>query len=96
LSTTNPTCSPDENPDRRGGKPATNRLSYGTALFFILTSSKFKTQYKTYASIWETNQKLERTESNRLPKLALYYKHNGRKEQMMPHPKKKMERPTLG
>jgi hypothetical protein len=32
LSTTNPTW-PDlgSNPDRRGGKPATNRLSYGTA-----------------------------------------------------------------
>jgi hypothetical protein len=32
LSTTNPTCCPDANPSRRGGKPATNRLSYGTAL----------------------------------------------------------------
>jgi hypothetical protein len=33
LSTTNPTW-PDlgSNPGRRGGKPATNRLSYGTAL----------------------------------------------------------------
>jgi hypothetical protein len=30
LSTTNPTCCPDANPGRRGGKPATNRLSYGT------------------------------------------------------------------
>jgi hypothetical protein len=32
MSTTNPTC-PDvgSNPGRRGGKPATNRLSYGTA-----------------------------------------------------------------
>jgi hypothetical protein len=32
LSTTNPTC-PDlgSNPGRRGGKPATNRLSYATA-----------------------------------------------------------------
>jgi hypothetical protein len=24
---------PEANPDRRGGKPETNRLSYGTALF---------------------------------------------------------------
>jgi hypothetical protein len=32
LSTTSPTCCPDANPDRHGGKPATNRLSYGTAL----------------------------------------------------------------
>jgi hypothetical protein len=31
FSTTNPTCCPDANPGRRGGKPATNRLSYGTA-----------------------------------------------------------------
>jgi hypothetical protein len=32
LSTTNPTwLDPGLNPARRGGKPATNRLSYGTA-----------------------------------------------------------------
>jgi hypothetical protein len=31
LFTINPTCCPDANPDRRGGKPATNRLSYDTA-----------------------------------------------------------------
>jgi hypothetical protein len=31
LSTTNPTCSPDANPGRRGGKPVTNLLSYGMA-----------------------------------------------------------------
>jgi hypothetical protein len=32
LSTTNPTWSdPGSNPGRRGWKPATNRLSYGTA-----------------------------------------------------------------
>jgi hypothetical protein len=36
LSTTNPTW-PDlgSNPGRRGGKPATNRLSYGTDYFFL-------------------------------------------------------------
>jgi hypothetical protein len=33
LSTTDPTCVPDANPGPRGGKPATNRLSYGTATF---------------------------------------------------------------
>jgi hypothetical protein len=32
LSTTNPTCWPDANPGHRDGKPATNRLNYGTAL----------------------------------------------------------------
>jgi hypothetical protein len=31
-STINPTCCPDANPGRCGGKPATNRLSYGSAL----------------------------------------------------------------
>jgi hypothetical protein len=36
LSTTNPTCCPDANPGRRGGKPATNRLSYGTAYVHML------------------------------------------------------------
>jgi hypothetical protein len=30
---------PDVNPDRRSGKPATNPLSYGTALNFLLESS---------------------------------------------------------
>jgi hypothetical protein len=29
LSITKPTCYPDANPGRRGGKPATNRFSYG-------------------------------------------------------------------
>jgi hypothetical protein len=27
-----PTCCPDADPGRRGGKPATNRLSYGMAV----------------------------------------------------------------
>jgi hypothetical protein len=40
MSNTNPTCCPDANPDRRGGKPATNRLNYGTA-FPILSNSIF-------------------------------------------------------
>jgi hypothetical protein len=31
LSTTNPTCCPEVNPGHRGGKPVSNRLSYGTA-----------------------------------------------------------------
>jgi hypothetical protein len=34
LSTTNSTCCPDANPGRGGGKPATNRLSYGAANFY--------------------------------------------------------------
>jgi hypothetical protein len=37
LSTTNPTwLDPGWNPGRRGGKPATNRLSYGAAFHYIL------------------------------------------------------------
>jgi hypothetical protein len=32
IGSTNPTCCPDANPGRRGGKPATKRLNYGTAL----------------------------------------------------------------
>jgi hypothetical protein len=36
LSTTNPTWpDPGSNPSRRGGKPATNRLSYGAAIIII-------------------------------------------------------------
>jgi hypothetical protein len=35
LSTTNPTCCPYTNPGRRGGKPATNSLSYGTAFLYL-------------------------------------------------------------
>jgi hypothetical protein len=38
LSTTNPTWpDPGLNPCRRGGKPATNRLSYGAALICIIS-----------------------------------------------------------
>jgi hypothetical protein len=38
LSTTNPTCCPGANPGRRGGKPASNRLSYGTALSCVIST----------------------------------------------------------
>jgi hypothetical protein len=37
----NLTRCPDENPGRRGGKPATNRLSYGTAIGHVLTKEIF-------------------------------------------------------
>jgi hypothetical protein len=33
-----PTCCPDANPGRHGGKPATNRLSYGTAMQHLFMS----------------------------------------------------------
>jgi hypothetical protein len=36
ISTTNPTWCPDATPGRRGGKTATNRLSYGTALYVTI------------------------------------------------------------
>jgi hypothetical protein len=42
LSTTIPTCCSDANPGRHNGKPATNRLSYGTAKNFILTKKNIK------------------------------------------------------
>jgi hypothetical protein len=35
LSATKPTCCPEANPRHRGGKPATNRLSYGTAIYIM-------------------------------------------------------------
>jgi hypothetical protein len=41
LSTTNSTCCPDANPDRRGGKPATNPLSYVTALARVYCTSLY-------------------------------------------------------
>jgi hypothetical protein len=36
LSTTNPTCCLDANPGRRGGKPASNPLNYGTVMYHDL------------------------------------------------------------
>jgi hypothetical protein len=39
LSTTNPTCCPDANPGRRGGKPATNRLSYARRTCYLVSIS---------------------------------------------------------
>jgi hypothetical protein len=42
LSTTNPTWpDPGLNPGRRGGKPATNRFSYGAAYFLCYVVSKY-------------------------------------------------------
>jgi hypothetical protein len=43
LSTTNPTWpGPDSNPGRRGGKPATNRRSYGTVISLVTQTPKKK------------------------------------------------------
>jgi hypothetical protein len=60
LSTTDLTCCPDANPGSRGGKPQTNRLSYGTAmtalrrLIFIkwlpLVRAELKECFKLYSS----------------------------------------------
>jgi hypothetical protein len=38
-STTNPTCCPDANPGRRGGRSASNRLTYGTAKLKCITGN---------------------------------------------------------
>jgi hypothetical protein len=44
LSTTNLTwLDPGANPGRRGGKPATNRLSYGAASLSMLGNNSVKT-----------------------------------------------------
>jgi hypothetical protein len=37
---------PGRNPGRRGGKPATNRLSYGTASYILLHSLAFSNMIK--------------------------------------------------
>jgi hypothetical protein len=37
-----PYACPDANPGRRGGKPATNRLSYATALLLRLMSQQYE------------------------------------------------------
>jgi hypothetical protein len=54
LSTTNPTWTgPGSNPGLRSGRPATNRLSHGTALlqcYFFLTRSLRGTKPKTKLS----------------------------------------------
>jgi hypothetical protein len=44
LSTTNPTSYPEANPGSRGGKPATNRLSYGTP--FLSLCLPYNLNYK--------------------------------------------------
>jgi hypothetical protein len=44
LSTTNPTWTdPVSNPDLCSGRPATNRLSHGTALFRVTFNLKLET-----------------------------------------------------
>jgi hypothetical protein len=48
LFTTNPTCCPDANPGRRGGKPATNRLSYDTALINIYEAIYVSCKFSKY------------------------------------------------
>jgi hypothetical protein len=47
LSTTKPTCSARKRtPGRRGGKPATNRLSYGTAFNSLKVNRRFGGKYR--------------------------------------------------
>jgi hypothetical protein len=41
-----PHACPDVNPGRRGGKPATNRLSYGTALYSMLVTASIQVHGK--------------------------------------------------
>jgi hypothetical protein len=48
LSTTNPTRCPDANPGRRGGMPATNRLSYATAFYPPYWGNMYLRNVSTY------------------------------------------------
>jgi hypothetical protein len=51
LSTTNPTWpNPGSNLGRRGGKPATNRLSYGAAPGLLLVNPLWQTACKHFES----------------------------------------------
>jgi hypothetical protein len=60
LSITNPTCCPEANLVRRGGKPVTNRLSYGTAYTLHVT---YRRQFCLSGSIgWSRGQSLYATE----------------------------------
>jgi hypothetical protein len=56
LCTTNPTWpDPCSNPDRRGGNPTTNRLSYDTTKMYIshsLTSSEIRYIQKYFSYLW--------------------------------------------
>jgi hypothetical protein len=79
LSTTNPTWpDPGLNPGRSGGKPATNRFSYGAAmsLMLLITSVNLLLQKQAYC----TKQKSSFAKIITLQMLALYlYKCNAAK-----------------
>jgi hypothetical protein len=68
-----PHACPDANPGRRGGKPATNRLSYGTSInitptmernLSILRVSGFsqRTEYCVICKSWKYNVRSENTD----------------------------------
>jgi hypothetical protein len=67
LSTTNPTCCPDSNPGSLSGKPATNRLSYGTAnlaeLLYI-PILEGGTQKRSWLRHYATSQKVAGSNSD--------------------------------
>jgi hypothetical protein len=71
LSTTNPTCCQDANPGRRGGKPATNRLSYGTAIF----ASYFRAKYPTHCRLLDTSTLAILGELHKWTSPCSYYPH---------------------
>jgi hypothetical protein len=52
LSTTNPTWTdPGSNPDLRGGRPAANRLSHGTAKLYLLSEKNIASIFRAYRKI---------------------------------------------
>jgi hypothetical protein len=53
LSTTNPTWPyPGSNPGRRGGKPATNRLSYGAAISCLIHMRHISRSFCYILTVW--------------------------------------------
>jgi hypothetical protein len=60
LSTTNPTwLDPGDNPGRRGGKPANNRLSYGAVSSWKDNETYSRVQIKRKQRPWKILKKIE-------------------------------------
>jgi hypothetical protein len=80
LSTTNSTwLVPGLNPGRRGGKPATNRLSYGAAITNILTQKQKNRVPKTKRRFWINFNKLLRASPQMVSPEGERYAYRGLK-----------------
>jgi hypothetical protein len=68
-----PHACPDANPGRRGGKPATNRLSYGTALLTGMFRFKPVSLFiERYHSVMSCALNMEDLISNNLSRILVY------------------------